>query len=199
MVPSAACAAARRATGTRYGEQRHIVQASAVAELDGRRIAAVLAADADFQVGPGLAAFAHGHLASAGPRRRGPAPGTGSPAGSCLRRSAAGTCPRRRRGCSRTSSASGRWCRTRRTAAYSAICPAVSAPRGTSIIVPNLYSISTPCSSMTFLATASRVVWLILQLVDVADERDHDLGLDHDALLGHDCTPPRRSRAPASR
>ena len=45
-------------TGDGHAERRagHVVHADAVAELDGARLAAVLAADADFQVRVGLAA-----------------------------------------------------------------------------------------------------------------------------------------------
>ena len=53
---SAACAATSRATGTRKGEQRDVVEAEPVAEIDRRRIASVLAADAEPEVGPRLPA-----------------------------------------------------------------------------------------------------------------------------------------------
>ena len=57
----AACAAARRAIGTRKGRAGNIVQAYTVAELHAGGVAAVLAADAQAQVGTGLAAQLHAH------------------------------------------------------------------------------------------------------------------------------------------
>ena len=50
--------------GDGYAERAagHVVQTDLVAELDGGRIAAVLAADAEVQVGAGLAAESGGHL-----------------------------------------------------------------------------------------------------------------------------------------
>ena len=53
-----------RQTGDRHTERRagNVVQANLVAEHDGRRIAAVLAADAEFDVRAGLLAELNGHL-----------------------------------------------------------------------------------------------------------------------------------------
>ena len=48
-----AWAAASRAIGTRNGEQRHVVEPDPVEEVDRLRVAAVLAAHAQLQVGPG--------------------------------------------------------------------------------------------------------------------------------------------------
>jgi hypothetical protein len=42
-----------------------------------------------------------------------------------------------------------------------------------------------PCSSMTFWASSSSTPRAGFQLVDVAGERNHDLGMDVDALPGH--------------
>src|SRR3979409_653164 len=82
LSPIAACAAARpagahslvalaaadgrrprRQTSYRHAERaaRHVVQTQLVAQVDGVRVAAVLAADADLQLRPRLAAFAHRH------------------------------------------------------------------------------------------------------------------------------------------
>ena len=49
---SAACAAARRAIGIRNGRAGDVVELRPVAELHARRLAAVLAADADLQLRP---------------------------------------------------------------------------------------------------------------------------------------------------
>jgi hypothetical protein len=68
----AAWAAARRATGTRYGEQLDVGQADAVAELHGIRVAAVLAADAELDARTGLALpFSMPRSGRAGRRRSG--------------------------------------------------------------------------------------------------------------------------------
>ena len=56
-----------------------------------------------------------------------------------------------------------------------AISSAVSAPRGTSIIVPNVYSTFAPARRSTSRASASSSAARTLELVHVADERDHDL------------------------
>ena len=66
---SAACAAASRATGTRYGRAAHVIEADLVEEVDRRRVAAVLAADPELEVGAAGAALLHRHgheLAGAG-------------------------------------------------------------------------------------------------------------------------------------
>jgi hypothetical protein len=44
------------------GRAAHVVQANLVAELDGRRIAAVLTADTALQIGAGLAALLNSYL-----------------------------------------------------------------------------------------------------------------------------------------
>ena len=156
---SAACA---RAPQPRHrhpiGRGADVVQADLVEEMDRRRIAAVLAADADLQIGPRLPAELDADLRPARRRlrrrstRTDPCRGSSSP-GRC-----AGTC-RRRRARSRRSAGSGRWCRTRRTAPPAAIWSAVIAPRGTSIIVPTRYLILTPCSFIASAATRSTIAF----------------------------------------
>ena len=58
----AACAAASRAMGSRYGRAGDVVEADLVAELDRARVAAVLAADAELEVGPRGAPLLDGDL-----------------------------------------------------------------------------------------------------------------------------------------
>ncbi len=69
-----------------------------------------------------------------------------------------------------------------KNSATSAISPAVSAARGISIMVPNLYSNSTPFSAMTCRGDALQLGLDHVELVDVAGQRDHHLRLDYDAL-----------------
>ena len=72
-----------------------------------------------------------------------------------------------------------------KNSAYSAISSAVRAARGISIIVPNLYAISRPCSSMTALASASSTsrwrlssfTWLVSGIITS--------GMHVDAFPGH--------------
>ena len=71
-----------------------------------------------------------------------------------------------------------------KNSASGAISSAVSAPRGTSIIVPIWYWIFTPYSLHGLFRDADGDGFLILELVDVADERDHDFRNDFDLFLG---------------
>ena len=64
-----------------------------------------------------------------------------------------------------------------------AICPAVSAARGTSIIVPISVCTDVPVSAATSASTCLGLLAGGLELLDGADERDHDL-----RLAG--CRPP---------
>ena len=66
-----------------------------------------------------------------------------------------------------------------------AISSAVSAPRGTSIMVPTRYSTPDAVLAQHLLGRLEHDLLLPPQLLDVADQRDHDLGLDRDALLRH--------------
>ena len=117
LTASAACAAARRATGTRYGERADVVEPDLVEEVNRRRIAAVLAADAELEVRAASARpCSHADPHELRRRRRRRSSRTDPCRGSSCPDRRAGTC-RRRRARSRTSSASGRWCRTRRTRA----------------------------------------------------------------------------------
>ena len=126
--------------GDAVGAARDVVQPDRLAERDRGRVAAVLAADAHLEPRPGLARpLLRGHDAPARRPRRCRSRRTGPSAGCPPPRSAAGTC-RRRRATGRTPSASGRWCRTLKKSAASAIRSAVSAARGSSIMVPTRYS-----------------------------------------------------------
>ena len=64
-----------------------------------------------------------------------------------------------------------------------AIWSAVNAPRGTSIMVPTRYLIVTPIRFHGLGGDAVDDRLLIAQLLHVADERDHDLRNDLEALL----------------
>ena len=101
----------------RHPERRagDVVQADRVEEVDRGGVAAVLAADAELEVGVDLAA---GLAGASGPGRRRPrcrATRTARPGRSPARGRWRRTTPRRRRARSPTSSGSGRWCRTRRS------------------------------------------------------------------------------------
>ena len=181
------------------GRAAHVVEAGPVEEVDRRGVAAVLAADPHLEAGPGgpppLGAepdqLAHAarvdHLegvARAAGRARGRRPSCG---------------PRRRHGRTRRSSGSGRWCRSEKNSATSAISSARSAARGVSIIVPMLTS-SAPCLASADLAArrdgrgAGSAFTVGHRLLDPAasqchlgagdGQRDHDLD-DRVPAVGH--------------
>ena len=135
-----------------------VVEADLFEEMNRRRIAAVLAADADLQIGPRLAAALDADRAPARRRLRRRSTRTDPSRGSSCPGRSAGTC-RRRRAKSRTSAGSGRWCRTRRTAPPARSDRRSIAPRGTSIIVPTRYLILTPCSFIVSAATRSTIAF----------------------------------------
>ena len=64
-----------------------------------------------------------------------------------------------------------------KNSAASAICPAVSAARGTSIIVPISASTLDAGLAATSASTSLGLVADDLELLDGADQRDHDLRL----------------------
>ena len=113
----------------------------------------------------------------------------------------AGTCPRRRRARARASSASGRWCRTRRSRRAPRSRRRTRAARGSSIIVPIEDRRASRLGALELLGhDLLDELAHAAQLLGEADERDHDL-----RPRG---SPPRaarprarraRSRAPASR
>ena len=151
----------RREPRDRHAVRRaaHVVEADLVEEVDRRRVAAVLAADAELEVGPRLAALLDAPSPRAGPTPSVSIDANGSRSRIFLLLVDAQELARRRRARSRRSAASGRWCRTRRTAPPAAISSAVIAPRGTSIIVPTRYLILTPCSFITSAATRSTIAF----------------------------------------
>ena len=73
-----------------------------------------------------------------------------------------------------------------KNSAVSAISSAVSAPRGTSIIVPTRYLSFTFFSACTSFGDAVDDLDLQIELLLEADQRNHDFGLDLDAFLLHD-------------
>ena len=138
-------------------------------------VAAVLAADADLEVGAGRPGL---------PRRR------SRPGGRCRRASRVsnGETPKMPRSMYRLKnepSTSSRekpqpiWVRSlvpkEKNSAAWAIWPAVSAARGTSIIVPIRVCTCAPVSAATSASTFSALLARDLEFLDRADERDHDL------------------------
>ena len=85
---------------------------------------------------------------------------------------------RRRHGRSRRSSGSGRWCRRRRTRASLAISSAVTAARGISIMVPTFIRHARQPRLVDDLRRRypARSSSRRLELLDLADQRDHDFG-----------------------
>ena len=152
-----------------------------MAELDGRRVAAVLAADAQVEVRTGLAAQLRRPSRPACPRPSGPGARTDRTRRSCCRSSSSRNLP-----------ASSRlkpkviWVRSlvpkQKNSASLAISSAVRAARGISIMVPTSYFMSTPASAMSLSAVATTTSLTNFELLDLADQRDHDLRDDR-------CTP----------
>ena len=128
--------------GHRHPERRagHVVEPDLVEEVDRVRVAAVLAADAEVQVRAGARALARRPSRTSAPTPSMSSDSNGETAEDALLQVASRrTTPRRRRGRSPRSSGSGRWCRRRRSPPAPAISSAVSAARGSSIIVPTWY------------------------------------------------------------
>ncbi len=112
----------RRETRDRHPGRRarDVVEPGLVAEADRLRLPAVLAADADLRGPAARRGPSRPRAASTARRPRRRAPRTGCRAGCRSRCTAAGTCSRHPRARTRTSPASDRWCRTRRTRRLSA-------------------------------------------------------------------------------
>ena len=175
-----AVARARRAAGLQPGDRDperragDVVQARVVEEVHRVRVAAVLAADAELEVGPGgrgpsstamrdqRGRRRRGRWSRTGRRRRCPAPGSGE-------KNDASTSSREK--------PQVIWVRSlvpkEKNSAASAIWPAVSAARGTSIIVPIGAPVHAVASRSAMTCSAS--VADRLQLLHGADQRDHDL------------------------
>ena len=161
--------------GHAEGRARDVVQAGLLEEVDRLGVAAVLAADADPEPGPALAALPRGELHEPpdavpvdGLERRHP-----EDAGLHVAREegrldvVAREAPRRLGevvGAEREEVGRPRRCRA-----------AVSAARGSSIIVPTRWSRCTECVTRASWAASSISTRIAAQLLDRADERDHDL------------------------
>ena len=79
------------------------------------------------------------------------------------------------------------------------MCPAVSAARGSSIIVPIVASSSTPSRAASSASTAGGLLGHQAQLAHGADQRDHDLRAARRARAGGPRRRPGRSPGPACR
>ena len=121
--------------GQAEGRAAHVVHPGPVAELDGLRVAAVLAADAHLEVARASRGPSRCRSRRAGPRPPGRGSRTGRPARSPPSGTAGGTC-RRRRATRRSAICVRSLVPKLKNSAVSAIWSAVSAARGISIIVP---------------------------------------------------------------
>jgi hypothetical protein len=136
-APSAACAAASRATGTRYGRARHVIQPDLLAERDRGRVAAMLAADAELQVRVSSAGLSRRRCAPSRRRPRRRSKRTGPSAGCPARRNSGRNFPASSRDRPNTVCVRSLVPKLKKSAT-SAILSASSAARGSSIIVPTV-------------------------------------------------------------